>query len=990
MNRLLAFAGVVVAALLLFLVFDARPTTATTADSLSDADPTAATPLEPASRVRVFDLMAQGKLSGLSDAADDAAPARRVDLVQEPTTERKLWFATVEGRSYDYTEEMGTEMTLTDAGGVEGGALRLGPGVERDRSYLVMIEPAKPMTRYRITGRVKLEGNPKADMPTSREVLRVHEHDRVVRDPTRSRRRGRFRPARPHRVSRTLDPSGWDRFELSFLTRPSTKGLEIRLLHRTGDTDAAATWYDNVVLEEQTVSEREIYDFVASGYRPHDGQEDRTPWRLRVNLEVGAIAEQRPGMRREYRDALLLPPPGRLRVPLTMPKADTVPQLQFHYGMLQESFGIDGDGAVISVSFEPTGGAPVAVGSVAFDPKSNRAHRYWQRATFDLTPVAGQTGELVFAVDDAPGTEPDVLDAVVISTPRIAPRDAKASGMNVIMIGVDTLRADRMSAFGYERDTSPNLARLADRGVRFSETRCQAPWTLPSFSTIMTSLYPSAHGAGRGGHDEWTPIDPTTTSLAEILSRYGYVTQGITANHLISPSYGLDQGFEAYRLPRGWQMESVQTDVDHVVQFLADNAKAPFFLFWHIMDPHLPYSTGDAFREQFTDASYDGKFVGRRGHSVPFGAMDPRPGRRWYTHEGPPPPPKLADTDRKFVHDYYDAEIAEVDAAIGRVLDTLEQLGLADNTIVSLVADHGEGLGDHNHYHHGYTLFDDQVHIPMIMAIPGKHEGKVIERPVGAIDLAPTILGALGLAIPEFFQGVDRLAEDAPANDAVILEYPTYDSSAKKGYVVGPLKYLHDPVFHTEELYDTRQDPGELNNIVTQHPDFVSKAKAALDQFRWEQLQKGRFHLRISAKIGQHVRVAVKTDDLFDANFVTEPRIDENHFVMNLDRTELVLDTTLEQPHLEFVFWCRGGVMDLEVDVDGKSLLSVKLGPGGEVVALPGEVNITTIPQHTSDNAGMPQSNQALLWLEAGASQTLPVVPTPEEIELLKLLGYAK
>ena len=130
--------------------------------------------------------------------------------------------------------------------------------------------------------------------------------------------------------------------------------------------------------------------------------------------------------------------------------------------------------------------------------------------------------------------------------------------MNVLHIMSDQQQAACLGCEGHDQALTPHLDRLAAEGVRFSNTRSQAPWTLPSFSSTLTSLYPSAHGAGRGGHDEWEPIDPSTLSIAEVLARNGYETAGIVANGLISPRYGLDQGYGMYRA--AWAMESVQRD----------------------------------------------------------------------------------------------------------------------------------------------------------------------------------------------------------------------------------------------------------------------------------------------------------------------------------------------------------------------------------------------------------------------------------------------
>ena len=399
---------------------------------------------------------------------------------------------------------------------------------------------------------------------SSREVLQIIESDVDPSDPPNMRR---SRSSRRQRVSRRIHPSGWDTFEATFLTRSDTRSLQVHLLHQNGESEEAVTRYDDLVVEQTRCTDFELYQELRERYAPRDGDEGRAPWRLRVALSSPE------GKRSEVRDCALLPPQASMRVPVALPEAEIRPRLRFQYGMAREAHSVEGDGAVVDVGFEDESGEAFELASLELDPKNDREQRVWLEALVDLSPVAGRRGALVLACSDVPGSEPDALDAVVIATPRIEPADQEPTALNVLLIGVDTLRADRMSAFGYERDTTPHLKALADAGIRFPKTRTQAPWTLPSFASITTSMYPSAHGAGRGGHDEWTPIDPSTVSLAEVLSRVGYETRGIVANGLISPKYGLDQGYEAYQ--SAFMMESAENDAEVVAGYVERQTATP-------------------------------------------------------------------------------------------------------------------------------------------------------------------------------------------------------------------------------------------------------------------------------------------------------------------------------------------------------------------------------------------------------------------------------
>jgi hypothetical protein len=444
-----------------------------------------------------------------------------------------------------------------------------------------------------------------------------------------------------------------------------------------------------------------------------------------------------------------------------------------------------------------------------------------------------------------------------------------------------------------------------------------------------------------------------------------------------------------------------------VVRFLETHRTTPFFLFWHMMDPHLPYTTPAEVRARFVDPNYHGRFDGPEP-VVPFEVLDPRPGRRWFTQEGPPKPPPLTDEDRKYVSDYYDAEIGEIDDAIGTVLAALERTGLAQRTIVAMTADHGEGLGDHGHYHHGYTLFEDQVHIPLILFVPGGAKGVVIEEPTSSIDVAPTLLGALGVPIPAAFRGRDlHRAQPAAAGgghqpadaartkaalaaEPVFCEYPSYDSSAQKACVLGDFKYLHDPWFHSEALYDTRSDPAERNDVRAAHPEVVARARELLDEFRWERMQKGRFHLQVRGRAGARLRVAIATDDLFDANFACRPLQDERRFTLDLERQHLVLETELQGERLELVCWCRGDRLTVDATLDGKPIAAgLRLGAQEEGRPMPLPLTRGEIPTIAGESLPPPKPEQLVLWLEPGFGDVAPVVPSPESADMLRRLGYA-
>ena len=368
-------------------------------------------PPPPPTRIRLFDLMPDASFRDLPTSRNQSPAPQITRFDFDESQPDELFHARVEGNDLEWDEDLAV---IDDAAGLEGGGLRLGPELAADRSRAVLLVTVPGLARVRVSGRVTIENNPKIDDATQREVMQVTEHSQDVTNPRRVRP---WMRGRPKRVSRTLDPTGWDHFELSWITRGTTRTLEIALLHRSGDSAEAVTRYDDVVIEAVPLSEAEAYDHLEASYRPNDGNEESTPWRLRVDLTSAD------GQRGEVRDAVLLPPPATLALPVRMPEAETAPVLRFQYGMVREAHGAAGDGAHIDVSFRGDDGTVTELGSCETDPKNDKDHQRWQRARIDVSRVAGLTGDLEFTARDMGGEGPDPMDAVVLATPRIEPAE---------------------------------------------------------------------------------------------------------------------------------------------------------------------------------------------------------------------------------------------------------------------------------------------------------------------------------------------------------------------------------------------------------------------------------------------------------------------------------------------------------------------------------------------------------------------------------------
>ena len=361
--------------------------------------------------------------------------------------------------------------------------------------------------------------------------------------------------------------------------------------------------------------------------------------------------------------------------------------------------------------------------------------------------------------------------------PATAPRDA-----SVLLITLDTTRADHLSCYSPHGAKTPHLDSLAARGVRFAEAIAQVPLTLPSHACIMTGAYPPVHGLRDMGGFVLDPSHPTMASLAQAA---GFATAAFVGSRAVAKHFGLSHGFDTYDDDMGAQTEEgklpgifperrASVVTDRALEWLKQNAGRKFFLWAHYYDPHQPYDPPEPYKHQYAKNLYDG-------------------------------------------------EIAYMDEQVGSLLDGLDQLGLTSRTLVIAVGDHGESLGEHGELTHGIFLYDATLHVPLIMAGPDVPRGKTIDDQVRSIDLHPTVMGFLHLSPSPEAQGVSlwpllqhgtRVRSDYSYGETI---YPrTYMGwSELRAMRSGEWKFILAP---HPELYDLHRDPGELQNVIEQHP----------------------------------------------------------------------------------------------------------------------------------------------------------------------------
>ncbi len=427
---------------------------------------------------------------------------------------------------------------------------------------------------------------------------------------------------------------------------------------------------------------------------------------------------------------------------------------------------------------------------------------------------------------DGDGTsEPNAAERPPIEgSDRSADESGTPDRPNVLLVVVDTLRSDRVGCYGSRRDTTPNMDALAADGVRFARAYATAPWTMPSVGSMITGLYPSScMTTGTFGK-----FPDRLVTLAEILKQEGYATTGIVSHFLLGERFNFHQGLDTC-------LESEAGDYNHVstpgvtrqaVEALRRFSKIerPFFMMVHYFDPHYNYVNHPEY--EFA-ASSAGRLDGTQSITALRAMLD-----------------DMTVEEIGFLKDLYDEEIRSTDAGIGRLLGTLRELALYDQTIVILVADHGEEFLAHGWLGHTKTLYEELVHVPLIIRVPGeKAGGRVVRSRVSLVSLTPTILDLAGIEpASRHFQG----ASLAPLMERDVVDLSTtifcevdFDSrrpidagkkTHKKAVIWDRYKLIRDDTSSKIELYDLQDDPDERNDLIRKHPKLAGKLLGILQQ----------------------------------------------------------------------------------------------------------------------------------------------------------------
>ena len=388
----------------------------------------------------------------------------------------------------------------------------------------------------------------------------------------------------------------------------------------------------------------------------------------------------------------------------------------------------------------------------------------------------------------------------------------EARPRNLVWISLDTLRADRLGCYGYERPTSPAVDAFAAGGVLFEDAAAPSPWTKPSHASLFTGLYPSRNGVVSFRH----PLSERVDTMAEWLAARGFATAAVVSNSALT-LHGLDRGFAHFEFTERGRGPEPSDVTPRALRWLAErDPDAPFFLLVHYNDLHARYRSLPEYEERFVEP-YDGEARGRAAEFFRH-ATGARP---------------LDEEDARHLSNLYDAALRQLDDQLAPLFDHLRASGLLEDTLVVLTSDHGEEFLEHGGLQHGLTQYQESVHVPLVLRGPGLPAARRVSAVASLVDVMPTCLALLGVPAPHGLDGVSLrpLWSGEPAHDPERLLFFEADCAvperANDVLERGSSRAVRDQRFklHLDEetdaveLYDLAEDPAETRDVRALHAE---------------------------------------------------------------------------------------------------------------------------------------------------------------------------
>jgi arylsulfatase A-like enzyme len=437
-----------------------------------------------------------------------------------------------------------------------------------------------------------------------------------------------------------------------------------------------------------------------------------------------------------------------------------------------------------------------------------------------LMRVFGLSAVVLFVFAVLSGCQPDPAPSKNVKKEKVSKPAVpfkKYRDHNIVFVSFDALQAGHVGFLGYDRDVAPNLDAFAEKSHSFSRACSVASWTVPASMTWFTGVFPSEHRMTNKfavWNDEeqklanLRELSPGLLTLADILKANGYVTGGFTGNAGVSGGFGYEQGFDVYYYPKN-TFGKMEGSIPRALEWLKKNRKKKFFLFLHGYDVHGQSTPTDGFDYRYVDKNYDYKFTGAELEQEVLREEGLENGQL-----------TLRDEDVQFWRDVYDEKINRTDKRFGQFLKEFDKLGLGDKTLFVLTSDHGTELYEHRRFDHGFTLYDELIHVPLIVRLPGQTKGRVISDRVSSIDVMPTILDLLDVRMSD--KATEQLRGKSlvpalngqPVKRDVISETNYRDYTFKRSIITPDgWKLIYTLETKSRELYNLNDDPGEKNDL---------------------------------------------------------------------------------------------------------------------------------------------------------------------------------
>jgi arylsulfatase A-like enzyme len=385
---------------------------------------------------------------------------------------------------------------------------------------------------------------------------------------------------------------------------------------------------------------------------------------------------------------------------------------------------------------------------------------------------------------------------------------------DVVLVVIDTLRADHVSSYGYSLPTTPHLDALAARSDRYTQCRSTAPWTVPSHASMFTGLFPFEHGCDAYRKEDkiidTRPLDPSQCTLAEALKEAGYRTGGFAANTIyLSEKFGFAQGFDTYRAER----LRGRVIMAKALEWLDSSAEAPSFLFVNLLDCHRPYNVeplpdGASARLPPPSSEPPGELL-ERLTSAAMGGTEP-----------------VTEALAEAVRGQYDHGVAQADSALGLLLSHLESRGRLDSTLLIVTSDHGEYFGEHGLVEHSKDVYEEGVHVPLVVKAPGQSQGAVQVQPISLVALPELVFEHLPGRLQVHGRGFPRArgpwAEIRYSRPHDLQQWGQRFRRERTAVYADRFKLILTTPGQ-RELYDLLADPGESTNLAERHVELADR-----------------------------------------------------------------------------------------------------------------------------------------------------------------------